>query len=675
MKSNRNKSLYYGRLASIILAIGAIVLIIWRMGQLSASPNLIANPSFEVNGLESWKVANQGAGQAMLHQAEDSGGMVAQLDIPATKEGSWVGIGQEVIVDPGQTYSLTVNFRLSAGHAGFLADVILRILQFDQNGDIVHRDQITDPRFLVAHYDEQGRRKWDIAAHRFTTHDQAARVEVGIGLFGRGPARIDIDDFVVRAENSEMQFGALARDPVILPISLIFIFSLGFVFNQSIVSGGTLVGQIARNHRVQRIFVIIGVNIILFLIFAEIFALAFYFWRDGSLYYANPHRNKYELIGNGDVENEFTHYRIHPTLGYTLKPGTSYPVEGDDSNRANNYGFISEYDYPFAKAHDNVFIIGVFGGSVATEFVINGGADRLVDIFKQNKQFKDKGIVVLNFANLGYKQPQQLQILTYFLSLGQEIDLVINIDGFNEITHTSLNNDAYNIAPALPSGQVLAQLSGLVDYTSLTPEKLEMLSKINLHKSKFNNLVEMLNNNSNLASVNFVEEQFYQLIKSRYEAEVFAFQANSSNSSATSPSLIYLNPSREMEELELFNQSAELWVNASILMNQLSVANKMVYFHFIQPNQYFSNKTFSQEEAKIAINPSSPYYRFVRNGYPVLVERFDELKQNGVNFYSAIEVFDNVTENVYADDCCHVNRLGNEIMADFIANNILSTLE
>ena len=39
----------------------------------------------------------------------------------------------------------------------------------------------------------------------------------------------------------------------------------------------------------------------------------------------------------------------------------------------------------------------------------------------------------VNLALFGYKQPQQLTTLAYLMSIGGQFDLVLNIDGFNEV--------------------------------------------------------------------------------------------------------------------------------------------------------------------------------------------------------------------------------------------------
>jgi hypothetical protein len=40
----------------------------------------------------------------------------------------------------------------------------------------------------------------------------------------------------------------------------------------------------------------------------------------------------------------------------------------------------------------------------------------------------------------GYKQPQQLMALNYFTALGGEFDVLVNVDGFNEVALPPLEN-------------------------------------------------------------------------------------------------------------------------------------------------------------------------------------------------------------------------------------------
>ena len=80
----------------------------------------------------------------------------------------------------------------------------------------------------------------------------------------------------------------------------------------------------------------------------------------------------------------------------------------------NNFGFVSPYNFPIVRAR-NEFIIGIFGGSVGVWFC-QVGAERLLDDLRQHEFFKSRTLVPLCMAHEGYKQPQQLQVLAYFLS-------------------------------------------------------------------------------------------------------------------------------------------------------------------------------------------------------------------------------------------------------------------
>ena len=67
-----------------------------------------------------------------------------------------------------------------------------------------------------------------------------------------------------------------------------------------------------------------------------------------------------------------------------------------------------------------------------------------------------------------------------------------------------------------------------------------------------------------------------------------------------------------------------------------------------------------------------PYGKGVIQGYPALIAQEQHLEQSGVDFHSAVDLFDREQSTVYIDDCCHFNEHGNQILADFIAEAILN---
>ncbi|NEQ41565.1 MAG: hypothetical protein F6K40_37385, partial [Okeania sp. SIO3I5] len=199
-------------------------------------------------------------------------------------------------------------------------------------------------------------------------------------------------------------------------------------------------------------FSLVIINLVLAFIGLEAVSLGFYFSQEKQLFYSRKDtiskvREELEKTGTRlgtDINNQSILERLHPFFGYVLKEG-SFTHE-ESGIKINNYGLVSKYDYPFIKTNKNQFIIGVFGGSVANDIVVNSdvnqarGNQGFIEYLKQIPQLKDKEIIILSFASGGYKQPQQLLMLNYFLSIGQEFDLVINIDGFNEVALSYQNN-------------------------------------------------------------------------------------------------------------------------------------------------------------------------------------------------------------------------------------------
>ena len=54
----------------------------------------------------------------------------------------------------------------------------------------------------------------------------------------------------------------------------------------------------------------------------------------------------------------------------------------------------------------------------------------------------------------------------------------------------------------------------------------------------------------------------------------------------------------------------------------------------------------------------------------MLLEHGEKLASDGVDFVDATTVFNGVSDPVYSDDCCHLTRRGNEVLADFLAERI-----
>ncbi|MEG4585058.1 hypothetical protein QUA54_07380 [Microcoleus sp. MOSTC5] len=427
----------------------------------------------------------------------------------------------------------------------------------------------------------------------------------------------------------------------------------------------------------KNILIIIAVNLAIAFICLEALSLAFYFINQKQFFYT---RNKTKEKVVEDIErigirlDESIVERLHPFFGYVLKQGAF--TNEKLKLKVNKHGFFSLYEYPFIKTNKNQFIIGVFGGSVANNFAVDEYvSQRLSKKLQSYPEFADREIVVLNFGNGGYKQPQQLLILNYFLALGQELDLVINIDGFNEVALSNLNNKA-QVEVGMPSVQHIQPLTGLAN-NNLSPEAMSSIVQINENKKQLKAGIDKLQT-CQLALCHAVTSlQVKQLVNNYQQAVVkYDRQVTQSNLNTANSGIVYI-PKADfvLQDAAAFDKMASMWYESSIGMNQILSSRKIKYFHFIQPNQYYPTKrAFTAKENEIAIDKKSPYIEGVKKGYPVLLSKVDDLQKAGVNVFNAVNILDNTKETVYKDACCHYNSVGEDVLANYVSSSIIKVV-
>ena len=418
----------------------------------------------------------------------------------------------------------------------------------------------------------------------------------------------------------------------------------------------------------KRALLLVLVNVAVFCIAAELLALGIFYYQHGWLFYLDPYRPAIAPIQQAPNQG-LTAVGLHPYFGPTHRPGIPFDLppelqtgETGPPPATNNFGFPSRYDYPFAKANERQFVIGIFGGSVGA-FFCRIGAGRLEDDIRQSGVLRDRELVTLCFSHEGYKQPQQLLVLAYFLSIGQPFDAVINIDGFNEVALGGIN-DRFGWDVSMPSHEHLDPLINLVNQATLTPAKLELLSRIRRDQHRLDAVAER-SNRTPFAFVEFVLSRYHGLLRARYQRELVDFDALPSN--PPSNSLVHVTPRvRPRSGDATFEDIAANWRAASLLMQQLLAAQSVPYVHVLQPNQYYTSRVFGDEERKVALNEASPFKPGAARGYPFLEKALEP------GAFNAVHVFDTERAPVYVDDCCHYTVTGNRLLADFIARAVLS---
>jgi hypothetical protein len=349
---------------------------------------------------------------------------------------------------------------------------------------------------------------------------------------------------------------------------------------------------------------------------------------------------------------------LHPYLGYVY--------DRDSAAGFSMHGFTSETVYPKS---DNQFVIGIFGGSVADQLFVRRQV--LESTLKKIPALTQKQLVFANLAIGGFKQPQQLMALTYMLSLGGHFDLVINIDGFNEVTLPLSENIPNHVFPFFP------RQWHLLTMPTVSPQQAEVIGKIvtfqglNTQVTKFCSSFPLRYS----FTATLVGGLLQQVIETHLSQWRFALQQQRS-----SPSTLHFGsrgPDYTARPSEQTSRDlAEVWARSSLQMARLCAANDIRYFHFLQPNQYLPHtKSMSADERQVAYREDQPYRTSVISGYPYLIEQGKGLASQGVQFFDLTQIFVSHPEAVYGDSCCHFNDHGLDILNTFIGQTVANAFQ
>ena len=382
---------------------------------------------------------------------------------------------------------------------------------------------------------------------------------------------------------------------------------------------------------IRRVVSLLVVNLVVFAVAAELIALAVFYYQTGWLYYIDPYRPQLAAVPEPPA-GALTTAALHPYFGPTHQPGIPFdmpealrdPAAPPEASRpaTNNFGFTARRDYPVARASDRQLLVGIFGGSVGAWFC-EAGAARLAARLAAAPAFRGRDVVPLCFSHEGYKQPQQLLVLSYFLSIGQAFDLVINIDGFNEVAISPLNT-ARGTDLSMPSVIHMDPLTALLDQSSMSAGKVEALARIHGYRQRLN-AVAARANGAWSAAWHVALTRMHGVLDRQYRAEVARFDALPTSG----PSLVRVTPPvRARAGAELYRDIASQWARSSVLMHQMLAGRGARYVHVLQPNQYFTTRPFAPGEAAVALAADSLFKPGVEQGYPAL-QRADRLGRSG----------------------------------------------
>jgi hypothetical protein len=360
---------------------------------------------------------------------------------------------------------------------------------------------------------------------------------------------------------------------------------------------------------------------------------------------------------------------LHPYLGYVYDPA----FNGSESRRQSGFPRISGegfYVVPDAgtAGTEPGFTAAVFGGSMAMLMALEG-REALVGELEASSALRGRKVVVRCYALGGYKQPQQLLTLAYLLSLGEQPDVVINLDGLNELALPYAENRPRGVFPLFPRSW-----DALVQEAS-NPAALEEAGKVAYLRIRRIRLAELFSTPTlrHSSAGNLLWRSLDGQLKRRIAGGNLALARIPSGAhgfAATGPQRDYAT------EDEFFADLARAWQRSSLLMHRLAADNHIRYYHFLQPNQFDPGaKPIGRAEAERAVDPASPFREPVRRGYPLLSEAGGELRRDGVRFFDLRPIFARIATPLYVDQCCHVSREGSAILGAAIGRAVREDLD
>ena len=296
---------------------------------------------------------------------------------------------------------------------------------------------------------------------------------------------------------------------------------------------------------------------------------------------------------------------------------------------------------PPPQRQPGTVIIAMLGGSVAQAV-----APRLRNAVFQHYLSEGSGTVpiFLDLTNDGYHQPQQAMIITNLLVNGGEFDVIVNLDGHEEIV-APVFNDSVGVYPFFPrrwsNMVVTSDRQLLLGRRQMLLDERDEILNVGWVESLYGSPTLRLLRRSRLDEI---AEQIHE-----HEREWIAGSAGHD--------LAKHGPRVHYEPEELQEASVGVWRRSSWLLWAMADMSGARYTHFLQP-RYAGWETPSGDELVAPIDQTGLTAETYSESYAMLVEAGQALAAEGVNFVDLSELSAAGEEPLYEDTCCRLTERG-----------------
>lgn len=351
---------------------------------------------------------------------------------------------------------------------------------------------------------------------------------------------------------------------------------------------------------------------------------------------------------------------LHPYLGYVYRPGStprnltlSQPVPFPASAcEVNKHGFFSDDTFLLqGKRADTVKVI-ITGGSVANNLYCGFRKD-LARSLSSLPAYSGKKFSFVGLAFEGWRQPQQLQALAYYLAQQGQANLLISLDGFNEVANQTRGYPFFPeywraLAGGIQGRQELGLVGRLEVYRGWRRDLARRMAGVSWPATL--NLMWAVGDKLLDVKIKAANLQLARLVKTRDGATAHSFRLDGPLGWKVTP-----------EEMPAAGISA--WEQSTRIMSRLARQAGIQSYHFVQPSLHrVGSKPLTSAEKVLAKQGRERYQAASARGYDMLEAAVTQLKAEGVQAVDLAGVFKDVTETLYVDSCCHFNAAGNTLM-------------
>jgi hypothetical protein len=412
----------------------------------------------------------------------------------------------------------------------------------------------------------------------------------------------------------------------------------------------------ARALRLRRRFLKLILAFIVFCIGAELGALLLFRRVTGVPFYYGELRGarcsrieqlESKLLGSDPEAGKGGKIQFHPFLGFVHahQDGVDGLQLTDDST-----------------ASQPPLTIGVLGGSVAYHFC---RSKALAEVLSKQTSFQGRGVRLVPLAFEGYHQPQQLNALVLYLLEGKHLDCAVSLDGVNE-TIMGLANLREKRAVVLPDSSMMVRLRAMqnADVAWTTLRHLHRLRSLSERELSVFKAVERFpfrySPAANLAGHAFASATRRQAAS---VDERWSQSLKKSHGGAPAPSI-------EPLATTVATDIAEYWARSVRMVNAICAERGIPYVAFVQPSLILADtKPLTSLEQHLVFECEAEEIATLHAIRKAAVQ----CQVVGIVAHDLSLMFKDTDDTVYTD-FCHLNELGEAILARRIAEAIVLAL-